>query len=444
MVLLFSSMIDSLYLYLGVYLLLLFIIPFIISRRQRREDFLIASRNRSGWQVLASKFASGIGAGYFITYTGFAYEFGFGVFAILAGLVIGYMLFAFWAVPKIRDSSISGKFYTLGHFVFAKTKNRFSMVLADIVSVLVLLAWLIVGMIGGGKIISYFGLMDYNTAVLLSAFVVLVYLLMAGYKAVVITDILQSFIILALLFLVTLAIVGNENLTMLFNAEVGPLDMGILLGFLLFGSFSSLSRIDFFQLAYASKNKKEAIRGFSLAIIPIITVCFFLLLIGLFMFTRVSGLNTDLVFVEALKLFLPASLLPLAIVLFFSGIMSSADTNVYGVSSHIAMYFKKGKTLLIRIITFLLLVFVALFAILFPDVVDISIIAGGLNLILPIPMIYLLFNGKKEKKFISGVISGFIGMIIGMIFMGLTPAIALPTFLFAGIGLFYPQTKKIN
>ena len=37
---------------------------------------------------MASKFAGAIGAGYFITYTGFAYEYGLGVFAMLIGIVV--------------------------------------------------------------------------------------------------------------------------------------------------------------------------------------------------------------------------------------------------------------------------------------------------------------------------------------------------------------------
>lgn len=434
-------MAATLYLYLGIYVLILFGISYFISRRQSKEGFLIADRNRSGWQVLASKFAAAIGAGYFITYTGFAYEFGFGVFAILAGLVIGFLFFAFWAVPKIHKASKKNKFYTLGHFVYDKTKSKLSMILSDGVSGLVLLTWLIVGIIGGGKIISDFGLMSYNLAVLFSAFVVLVYLLLAGYKAVVITDILQSAVILLLLFVVTFGVIGSESISSLLSVEAGGLNMGILAGFLLFGIFNSFSRSDFFQLVYASKNKKEAVKGFALAILPIIFVCFFLLLIGLFMVTKFSNLDSGLVFSEALKQFLPASLLPIAIVLFFSGIMSSADTNVYGISSHLAMYFKKEKTTLIRQITIILLVIVALFAILFPDVIDMSVLAGGFTLILPLPMIYLLCNGRKTKKFISSIFAGFIGMIIGISIFGLTPTSALPTFICAGIGLLFPQKK---
>jgi len=85
-------MVVSLTIYLVLYILALFAISFYVSRRQTTEDFLISGRNRGGWQILFSKFAAGIGAGYFITYTGFAYEYGLGLFSMLLGLIAGLYL----------------------------------------------------------------------------------------------------------------------------------------------------------------------------------------------------------------------------------------------------------------------------------------------------------------------------------------------------------------
>ena len=74
---------QQIYIYLGLYIALLLVVSYIVSKRQNSEDFLISGRDRGGWQIMASKFAGAIGAGYFITYTGFAYEYGLGVFAML-------------------------------------------------------------------------------------------------------------------------------------------------------------------------------------------------------------------------------------------------------------------------------------------------------------------------------------------------------------------------
>jgi len=67
----------NIYFYLGLYVFLLLIISYFISKKQDKEDFLISGRNRGSIQILFSKFATSIGAGFFITYTGFAYDFFF-------------------------------------------------------------------------------------------------------------------------------------------------------------------------------------------------------------------------------------------------------------------------------------------------------------------------------------------------------------------------------
>ena len=164
---------SSVYLYLGIYIVILLAISYWISRRQSKEDFLISGRNRGGWQIFASKFAASIGAGYFITYTGFAYEYGTGVYALLIGAIAGYFIFAYWAAPKIYSNSSQEKRYTIGDFVQSKTNNKGTSYIANALSIGILFSWLIVGIIGGGKIISDFGFLSYEIAVILTALVFL-------------------------------------------------------------------------------------------------------------------------------------------------------------------------------------------------------------------------------------------------------------------------------
>ena len=182
----------SLYVYLGIYIALLLGISYFISRKQNAEDFLIGGRARRGWQIFASKFAASIGAGYFITYTGFAYEYGTGVFTLIIGLALGFLIFGYWAAPKIYAPSKKHRFYTIGDFVYYKTKSKATMYIADVLSSTILFGWLLTGIIGGAKIINDFGLLSYSTAVFLTATVVLCYILLAGFKAVIVTAIIRG------------------------------------------------------------------------------------------------------------------------------------------------------------------------------------------------------------------------------------------------------------
>lgn len=428
--------------YLGLYILLLFAISYFISRRQTKEGFLIAGRKRRGWQILASKFAAAIGASYFISYTGFAYEYGFGVFTILIGMIVGYLLFAYWAAPKIQKPSKMHKFYTIGDFVYNKIKSKFAVILTDVLASAILFSWLLTCIIGGSKIINDFGLLSYNFAVILTVFVVLVYIVMAGYNAVIVTDIIQSIVIVLLLILVTWGVVGSENIVPTLATGGFKINFSIAIAFFLFGVLSVFSYSDRYQLVYAAKTRKGLTHGLSFAIIPVLVVGAFLLVIGVFMANNVAGLDSGLIFTEALKGFLPAALLPFAIVLFFAGIMSSADTSVYAIASHYAMHRKADKVKTIRKATIALLAIIATLAILFPDVVDVSIFAGGISLTLSFAMIYLLCNGKSIKKFVASALCSLIGLIIGVIIFGFEPTIALPALLGGLVGLLYPAKKR--
>ena len=439
---------ENVYFYIGAYVVILIVLSWMISRKQNKEDFFIAGRKRGGWQILASKFAAAIGAGYFITYTGFAYEYGLGVFSLVMGIVLGYFIFAYWASPKIYGNSREKKFYTIGDFVRDRTGSEVAKNFANAISMVILFAWLLTGIIGGAKIIDDFGFLSYNAAVFLTASVVLVYILLAGFRAVILTDALQSFIIIALLVFITFGMVGSDNLTDVLTSQNTGIDFSAALGFFLFGILGVFSYSDRYQLSYAAKDGKNLKHGIGLAIIPVMIVAFLLLIIGNFVSSKVSGLDSGLVFTEALKTFLHPSLLPLAVVLFFAGIMSSADTNIYSISSHYADSVGKWNVKTIRKATVFLMAVVSLLAVLFPDVVDVSLVAGAVTLTLSFPMIYLFFNGKKSFRFIASCLGGITGMILGILIFGLEPIAAVFPALLGASGLLwrenFPRIKFVD
>lgn len=431
----------KLYIYLGVYILLLIGVSFFVSRKQKKEDFLIANRDRGFWQILLSKFATTIGAGYFITYTGFAYEYGLGVFALLIGTALGFLVYAYWAAPLIKKFSDSKRFYTIGNFVHFMLKDSRAEKTADLLSSSMLFAWLVTTIIAGGKIISEFGLLSYSSAVIITSGVILAYIIIAGYKAVLITDVVQSVVILVLVAVTAFAIVNPGSLSQVINTKTSSLDVGVGISFLIFGLLSVFSYSDRFQLAYAAKTTKALKTGLAFSIIPILIVAGFLLLIGLFMAGNSPGLESNFVFTEALRSFLSPDLLPLAMVLFFAGIMSSADTNVYAIASHYALNIKGNSVLNVKRGTVFVLLLVSVLALLFPDVVDVSIFAGALSLSLSLPILYILFGGKNGKKFFYSALGSIVGLVLGIIFLGIEPTITITTLLGGFVGLILPFRK---
>jgi solute:Na+ symporter, SSS family len=426
---------SYIYFYLIIYIFFLFLITYLVSKKQTSEDFLISGRNRSSLQIFASKFAATVGVAWFITYTGFAYEYGISVFILLAGTTTGYILFAFWAAPKIQKNSKEKKFYTIGDFVLDKTKSNTNFYFSNILSSIIQFSWLLVGIIGGAKIIADFGFISYPFAVIITSSVILIYLLLAGFKAVIITDAIQSVIIFLLLILITFFITSSHPISSLLQFENQKADLVVILGFFLFGFLAVFSSSDRYQLCYAAKNIKKLKKGIGFAIVPLLISAFSLLLIGTFMAINSPGLDSGLVFTEAMKNFLPDFLLPIGIVLFFAGLMSSVDTGVYAIASHYALSKKVKSIKSVRVATISLMLITTLFALLFSDIIDISIIAATVSLTLSFPIIYILFNGKNPKKFNTSILTSIIGLLLGLYLFGINPPIVLPTVIFGALGL---------
>jgi len=119
-----------------------------------------------------------------------------------------------------------------------------------------------------------------------------------------------------------------------------------------------------------------------------------------------------------------------------------ADTSVYSISSHYALSKKEKSVGDIKKSMIVLMAITTILALLFPDIVGVAIFAGGISLILPLAMIYLLMNGKNPKRFIGSIVGGLIGLTIGIFALGLEPTIALPALIGGALGLFW-KGKKI-
>ena len=74
----------------------------------------------------------------------------------------------------------------------------------------------------------------------------------------------------------------------------------------------------------------------ALAVIPIIVMVLLLLIIGLYVHSLNPNLDPDLVFIKLFFEYLPETFVSIKTLLFLAGLMSSADTEVYNITSHLA------------------------------------------------------------------------------------------------------------
>lgn len=435
----------QLYLYLLAYIFLIIGVSVYISRTSTPEDFLIGGRDRNGLAILFSKFAGAIGVSTLITYTGYAYTFGWGLFAMSIGSVVGYLIFAFWASPKIKQLSLKGKFYTQGDLPSYVTNNKNTAIVTNITSIVVQFFWVILSLAGGAKIIAFFDIFSYEIALLITTGVVLIYVLLSGYKAVIITDIIQALIIIIFLIIVISGIIDIPDLKdIIYNSSPKKVTIGSVIGLILYGGLSVFGMADRYQLCYSAKNEKSLKLGLGIAIIPVLFISLMLLLIGLFVFQQIPSLDPDTVFVYAMKHFLNPSWFPLLLVLFFAGLMSTADTSIFAVASHSIFNTKKEqKVNSLRYATVLTVIAAFIFAYFWKDIVEITIVGAALRMTLSVAMIYAINNNKNSGRFIASAIGGIIGLIIGLIFFGAKPTIAIMVLVGSLLGLIY-KTKKTS
>ena len=134
---------------------------------------------------------------------------------------------------------------------------------------------------------------------------------------------------------------------------------------------------------------------------------------------------------------MPASLIPLGVVLFFAGLMSNSDTSIFAISSHIVFSRKKDKPVRdVRLATIITLIGIAIISYFYRNIVDITVFAAAITIVLSIPMIYLLAKGEKSNRFIGSLLGGFIGLFLGIFLIGLVPILVILVLLGGLLGLF--------
>lgn len=418
---------------LVVYIVLIIGISIFVNRKGDSSSFLSSSRDRGTWSILFSKFAGAISVTTFISYTAYAYEFGFGIFGLLFGIIVGYVLFGLWAAPKINELSSANAYVTQGDFVRHQVASKKEGNYSNWISALVQFFWIVMSVVGGAKIVSEFDLMSYEWAIILMIGVVGIYTVVSGFKAVIITDIVQAIIILILIVVVAYGMYSQFDISETLGAHQSKFDGGKAVGLLLYGGLSVFALSDRYQLTFAAKSPSAAKKGMLLSILPIVLVAFVLLLVGLLIQVSYPDLDKDVAFIYGVGAILPNTLFPALMVLFFAGLMSTSDTAIFAITSHISWSDEPDKKVKqIRWLTFPILIVAGVIAYFWRDIVDITVVGVGLRLLLSIPMLYLLIKTnknataeRKKKTFNTILIGSIIGFILGLNLFGADPKLAI-------------------
>ncbi|MEE9525942.1 MAG: hypothetical protein V3V78_05040 [Candidatus Woesearchaeota archaeon] len=398
-----------------VYFIVLLIIGFVSSKRESKEDFLIAERKLGSLSTMATINASKTGSVLMIFVT-LVYLWGIAALWYFIGMVLGVLVFLPFAL-RLKENS-QHRFYTLADY-FKHNYGKKAAVFASLITIIIMFSFLILNLIAGTKIFVFFTSWPFWLCAIIMILIVMVYLLLGGFKAVVKTDILQYIAMVFILVMLALTLF-NGSLIPIAEWNFFKADIATMAGFFIVGILFPFAMPDMWRRVYSARDKK-AVRNGILSSAAIYAVFAFLLaLVALTVKTKFPAVDPELALIHGFGNLLPAGLLGLSVVLLFSAIMSSIDTYIFTASSAIIQDFlklDKTKTIeYIRKTIFVLSILAVLITILIQSLTIGTYIVVSFIVVLAIATIATWINKKiKKTTLLSEFIFGLIGMMIFLV-----------------------------
>ncbi|MFA9390041.1 MAG: sodium:solute symporter [Prolixibacteraceae bacterium] len=335
------------YLIFAGYLLLMLLIGFYFMRKNKTvDDYFVGGRNMSHWHIGLSVVATDVGGGFSIGLGGLGFVMGLsGSWLLFTGLV-GAWLSGVLVIPLLSKLSKKHNLLSFPQFLEIKYNKRVSLI-AGIVSAIGYLGFTSSQLLAGAKMASTIidGL-NLNWALMIMGFVAVVYTFAGGMKAVIYTDTLQWIVLLSGLIFIGIPFCYVELGSISHIQTVLP------------AQFFTLSNVSWQQLVnwgvtiipiwfigmtlyqriYASKDKKTAQKAWFIAgLFEYPIMAFTGVLLGLYArvafmegyfpaYSSIASFDPEIGVPLLLKTILPIGFTGILLSVYFSAIMSTADS----------------------------------------------------------------------------------------------------------------------
>lgn len=338
---------------LAAFLVIIFFVGIYASRHVQKsssfvQEYFLGSRELGG-VVLAMTMAATYGsASSFLSGPGAAYNYGLAwVLLAMSQVATGYFVLMILG-KKFAIMARKYEAVTLVDFLFVRYKNELVVILAALSIVVFLFSAMAAQWIGGARLVESLTGLSYTTALIIFASSVLVYVVIGGFRAVAITDMIQGFIMVAgtlILFIAALKAGGGmEKIMMTLGAEnpnlLSPYGNDRSLTPLYISSFWILVGIGVVGLpqvavrAMSYKNAKAMHRALLISTIVVGVIMLGMHLIGVMARAIVPGITVgDKVMPELAMEIMPDWLAGIVLAAPMAAIMSTVDSLLLLVSS---------------------------------------------------------------------------------------------------------------
>lgn len=423
-----------------LYIAIVVIIGVVSSRKETEDDFMIANRKVSGAQVAATMSAGFFDGAVLSIYLAYIYQYGMSAAWMFVGLSIGFILLRKRYALIIKRKADEAQAYTMPEYFFKIFGKRNGFMFSFLL-VFQYFLLMIVNFIIAGKVLSLIFPLPYYISVIIGGVVILSYLLLAGFKAVIKTDFFQLVIMFIMSLVVAIFLFGKTTIPV---TEFNPIALGFgnLIGFLLLGSIGILVAPDLWQRIFATKDEANLKRGlgYSAIILPLLAII--ISIVGLATKQFFPNILPEDALITGFSKLLPLGLKEFGMVLLYAVALSSSDTITFMISSiftrDLKNYTKKySEDSMKKLTRFFMLFFVfvtVIIAISYQNIIALGLSIGSLSLAL-FPVILGSFYWKlKERSVFWSLFLAFISVMVIFVADKVTPenaAISLPVALFS-------------
>ncbi|HEY4501429.1 MAG TPA: sodium:solute symporter family protein [Candidatus Paceibacterota bacterium] len=422
-----------------LYIVIVVTIGIVSSRKETEDGFMIAERNVQGAQVAATMSASFFDGAILSVYLAYIYLYGFSAIWLFVGISIGFLFVRKYAW-KIKQEADELRAYSMPEYFFRVLGKKNGLMFSFFL-VLQFFLLLIVNLIISGKVLSTIFPIPYFLAVLIGGAIVLTYLLLAGFKAVVRTDFFQLTIMFVMSLSVAVFLFGTTSIP-ISEFSLGTLGVGNIIGFLILGGLGIMVAPDLWQRIFATKDEKNLKRGLAYSALVLLILGIVISIVGLATKQFFPNILPEDALVTGFSNLLPFGLKEFGMVLLYAVVLSSSDTITFVVSSiftrDIKNYTQKYKEeSMKKLARFFMVIFIAAaacVAIFYQNILALGFSLASLNLALfPVVFGSLYWKLKPQAVFWS-LILGFVSILVLFVANQLNPqnaVISLPVVLFS-------------
>ncbi|MBI2673496.1 sodium:solute symporter family protein [Candidatus Woesearchaeota archaeon] len=431
------------FIFFFIYVIITILIGVFSSRKETEDDFMIAERRVHGVQVAATMSASSFDGATLAIYLAYVYQYGFSAIWLFVGIAIGFLFVRKYAW-KIKQKADELKVYSMPEYFF-KILGKKNGLMFSLFIVLQFFLLLTVNFIISGKVLSAIFQIPYFLAVIIGGLIILTYLLLAGFKAVVRTDFFQMIIMFIMTLSVGIFLFGKTHIPVS-EFNLGTLGIGNILGFLILAGVGIMATPDLWQRIFATKDEKNLKRGLNYSAVILLILGVVISIVGLATKQFFPNIVPEDALVVGFSHLLPFGLKEFGMVLLYAVALSSSDTATFVISSiftrdlknYSQKYSEESMKKLTRFFMIMFIALAVLLGIFYQNILALGFSLASLGLAL-FPVIFGSFYWKlKQRAVFWSLVLGFLSIVVLFVGNQLNPqtaVISLPVVLISLIVL---------